>query len=357
MSRYLGHDLIFLISQPRSGSTLMQRVLAGHPDIQTSAETWMMLHPVYGQRQQGIETEYNARWRQEAMAEFIANYTDGPEVHDDAIRAYARVLYGNALARGGKRFFLDKTPRYFFIIEDLYRLFPEARFIFLLRNPLAVLASELSTYVKGDWKIIGWFAPDLIDAPSLIDKGIRQVGARGFVIRYEDFVEDPETHTARLCDYLGIEMQGTMVDYSGTPAPIGAMNDPVGVHRHSRPTPDSAESWKKLAETVQYRHFAHSLLDAIGPETLTHLGYDEAGLRAAMGDPPDPSTPGIYPWALSIKPKEHWLLVERLRHESYQATLRYPGNGIAAWLGARRRLLQYVLRELSFALGRGVDRY
>ena len=42
--KYLGHDLIFVISQPRSGSTLLQRLLSGHSWIQTSAETWLMLH-------------------------------------------------------------------------------------------------------------------------------------------------------------------------------------------------------------------------------------------------------------------------------------------------------------------------
>lgn len=357
MSRYLGHDLIFLISQPRSGSTLMQRVLAGHPDIQTSAETWMMLHPVYSLRQEGIETEYNARWRREAMDEFLANYTDGPAVYDDAIRAYAQVVYGNALARGGKRLFLDKTPRYFFIIEDLYRLFPEAKFIFLLRNPLAVLASELTTYVKGDWKILGWFAPDLIDAPALIERGTRAVGNQGFVIRYEDFVQDPEAHTRKLCDYLGIDMRPTMVDYSGTPAPKGSMNDPVGVHRHSRPTADSAETWKKLADAPQNRHFAHALLDAIGDETLNRLGYDASLLRNAMGTRPDVRDPGLYPWDLALKPKEKWLLGERLRYERYEATVRHPGNSLLASLGAWRRTAQYITREIRYALGKDSVRF
>ena len=53
-ANYKGHDLIFIISQPRSGSTLLQRVLAGHPDVATSAETWLMLHPVYESRKRGL---------------------------------------------------------------------------------------------------------------------------------------------------------------------------------------------------------------------------------------------------------------------------------------------------------------
>ena len=44
---YLGENLIFIISQPRSGSTLLQRMLSGNKDIKASAETWLMLHPLY----------------------------------------------------------------------------------------------------------------------------------------------------------------------------------------------------------------------------------------------------------------------------------------------------------------------
>ena len=40
---YLGDNLIFIISQPRSGSTLLQRMLSGHADIKSAAETWLML--------------------------------------------------------------------------------------------------------------------------------------------------------------------------------------------------------------------------------------------------------------------------------------------------------------------------
>ena len=47
---YLGENLIFIISQPRSGSTLLQRMLSGNKDIKTSAETWLMLHPLYAVR-------------------------------------------------------------------------------------------------------------------------------------------------------------------------------------------------------------------------------------------------------------------------------------------------------------------
>ncbi len=351
MEPYLGDNLIFIISQPRSGSTMLQRVLSGHSDIQTTAETWMMLHPIYGMRTSGIETEYNATWSRQAMLEFLENYATSTDVLDDAIRAYANVLYGHVLSKNFKRLFLDKTPRYFFIIPELYRLFPKAKFIFLLRNPLAVLQSELTTYVKNDWKILGWFKPDLVEAPLLIQQGIELLGKDGHVVRYESFVEDPERQTADLCRYLGIDMQASMVDYSSTPAPKGGMNDPVGVHRHSRPKTDSSDNWKKLAEDPQSLHFAHEYLDAVGPSTLASIGYSTGDLKQVLGPPPDAMDPSIYPWQLALRPWQKWNLKERYRAELYASSLRHPGNPMMSRLGARRRWLQFINREIRAAFG------
>jgi len=99
---YLGQNLIFIISQPRSGSTLLQRILFGHPKIQTSAETWLMLHPCYAFKKKGINTEYNSHFAATGTKEFIENYTDGFEVYDDAIRQWANVIYSNAIKKHNK---------------------------------------------------------------------------------------------------------------------------------------------------------------------------------------------------------------------------------------------------------------
>jgi len=52
-----GENMIFLISQPRAGSTLSQRMLGSHPDIYTVSEPWLMLHPLYPLRSEGHQAE------------------------------------------------------------------------------------------------------------------------------------------------------------------------------------------------------------------------------------------------------------------------------------------------------------
>jgi hypothetical protein len=315
---FRGQGLIFIISQPRSGSTLLQRVLAGHPDIQTSAETWLLLHPLYALKSEGLTTEFNHRWARCGVAEFLDNYTDGEEIYIKGLREWARVIYTNAMDRSGKSFFLDKTPRYFFIIPELWRVFPEAKFIFLIRNPLAVLASELTTYVRGDWKILERFEPDLRRAPGLIIDGLELIGESAIRVSYEAFVRDPETQLRHLCDRLGFEFFPAMLDYSRTPAPVGRMNDPVGIHRHSSPSVDAVEKWRWMLDDPQARHFATSYLADLGTSTLNALGYSYPELAANAGNSTnEPLGLSVFPWALAIKPRSSWSTRERIRAELY----------------------------------------
>ena len=189
---YRGHDLIFIISQPKAGSTLLQRILAGHPDIQTSAETWLMLHPTYGLRSRGIKSNFNSNWASTGVREFLDNYADGESTYRAGIRSFAKTIYGHVLEKNSKRFFLDKTPRYTMIIDELYELFPAAKYILLFRNPLSILKSELHTFVNGDWKILSEFRPDLVDAPDRLIAARDTLGSSAFEVKYEKLVTNPD---------------------------------------------------------------------------------------------------------------------------------------------------------------------
>lgn len=349
--RYLGHDLIFVISQPRSGSTLLQRMLAGHSWIQTSAETWLMLHPAYGLRRKGIKTDYRAGWAVGAVKEFLDNYAEGRETWLDGIRAFAHTVYGAAMQRGGRRRFLDKTPRYTMIVPELAELFPEARYLVLLRNPLAVLSSELRTYVEEDWPRLADFAPDLIDAPARLVAAREVLGENMLEVRYETLVREPERELQRICRYLDIPWETGLEDYSATPAPLGRANDPVGVHRHRRPSADSVETWRELGADSQSRHFALAYLDQIGDEVLGRLGYDPAALRQAIeATAVTRERRRIFPWRTAVKPMSRWTLRERMAASYFSAAeARGPAAGLAA---AATTLLQRFGRSTIRLTGR-----
>lgn len=315
---YLGQNLVFIVSQPRAGSTLLQRMLSGHAEIQTSAETWLMLHPAYGLRRKGISTDFRAQWAATGVREFLDNYADGEETYREGVRRFAESIYGTVLKKNGRRIFLDKTPRYTMILPELKALFPRARFILLIRNPLSVLNSELHTYVKDDWWKLSNFNPDLLDAPTRLIAARSLLGNQAIEVRYETLVTNPEQELQRICTHLSIDYEPAMLEYGDTPVPAGRMNDPIGIHRHTRASADSVQKWTALGSNFQHRHFALSYLDFLGDDTIRDLGYDPQELRTTIESTAVKSgSKTVFPWDLAITPRQRWSMRQKMAAAFY----------------------------------------
>lgn len=280
----LGSNLIFLISLPRSGSTLLQRILGGHPGIATLAEPWLMLHPLYALKRGGIETEYDANLARDALDDFLQQIDAGEEAYIEGVRALTGGLYACALTRLGKNLFLDKTPRYYRIIPELRRVYPRAKFVFLLRNPLAALASTLQTWFDNDPEQLRGTTnhQDLLEGPGYVIDGIAALGDDAIVVRYEDLVSEPERVVMDLCRRLAIEFSPPMLEYGQHAPPPGRFGDQIGVTQHTQATPLYRDKWiQSLAQEPQ-RSFALDYLDAIGDEPLHAFGYDPQRLRQRL---------------------------------------------------------------------------
>jgi hypothetical protein len=277
-----GEGLIFVISQPRAGSTLLQRMLGGHPDIHTVGEPWLMLYPLYALRPQGYEAEYSAPTAQPAVHEFLSTLPNGEEEYIEGVRRMCTYLYGLAQEASGKRFFLDKTPRYYLIIPELIRTFPEAYYIILFRNPLSMLGSIVNTWIKNQWSWLFYFKNDLIRAPRLLVEGARLLGERGLVIRYEQLVTKPEDEMRRVCEMLGVDFRPEMVEYNRVGLEHWQYGDQKGVYQHTRPVAENARKWIETVRDPQVWRLAHDYLQLLGRETIEQMGYDDEELRQAL---------------------------------------------------------------------------
>ncbi|MFK7845723.1 MAG: sulfotransferase [Rhodothermales bacterium] len=286
---YRGENLMFLISQPRSGSTLLQRILGGHKEIHTVAEPWLMLHPLYALRKKGIQTDYSAQLAHDGLEDFISSLPQGKSDYFDGIRAMSSVLYGRALLSSGKRIFLDKTPRYYNIIPELTEVFPDAKIVLLLRNPLSVLSSVLKTWVGRDWVRLQLHRDDILRAPSLIAEALEVLGDQITVFRYEQFVQAPALQMQQLCQSLDISYEADMLNYGLAPAPKGRMGDSQGINEHVRPEKASLDKWKTTFSYPTYRLLAEIVLTLTGRDVITKMGFSFDDLYdALMQIPLDP---------------------------------------------------------------------
>ena len=312
--KYLGENLIFLISQPRAGSTMLQRIIASHPLILSSAEPWLMLHPVYGLKSTGFQAEYDSKMANRTLQDFLRYYSDGEATYIDAIRSFAKVLYARALQQGaGEKYFLDKTPRYYFIIPELINLFPKAKFIFLIRNPLAVLNSIIRNYISNNnWPQISYYRNDLLLAPSRLLEGIDSLGNKAYVIHYENLVAKPKATISSLCQRLGLSFNADMLSYGDYPAPKGDFGDNIGVNTHKNPTLDSLTKWIHLGDNKQMQHFALSYIESLGSKMIERLGYNYHELNEKVDRNKSASFNSIVPWHIAIRPTNSWTRKEYL---------------------------------------------
>ncbi|MEH6649438.1 MAG: sulfotransferase [Motiliproteus sp.] len=187
---------IFIISLPRSGSTLLQRILMTSASIRSVSEPWVALPLAYMLKEDGVETEYGHQtWVQ------AANQLGRDNVLNCA-RAGLDNIYSN-LAEG-RRYFLDKTPRYTLILKELFEIYPDAKYIFLLRDPADIVASSILSFRNNSLRRVDHLDMDHILSPGLIAEYIKEQSIDSICIKYEELVGYPSSVVNELHEFLEI---------------------------------------------------------------------------------------------------------------------------------------------------------
>lgn len=275
----MSSTIIFVACQPRSGSTMLQRILGAHPNVHTISEPWLMLHPIYAMKKRGIQTEYDAGLARTALDSVFEELPNGRQDYIEGVRDMYQPLYAKLLETTDATLFLDKTPRYYLILPELNEVFPEAKYILLVRHPLSVLTSILRTWVKSNWLGLAKFQNDLLEAPKQISAaqnqskaGSKAGAAATVLVRYEDLVRHPEDELPELCDHMGISFEPDMIQYGKDEEKKWTFGDPESVYEHNRPQTSSLEKWARPNNAQEWRllwEYAHLL----GSDLFKAFGY------------------------------------------------------------------------------------
>lgn len=194
---------VFLVGFPRSGTTLMESVLAAHPDITTSDE-----RPLSTPLIEAAGTT-EARWktlldnlpaqREELQADYWSGWPDGAPQQDQV--------------------FIDKLPLNLPFVGLLASVFPSARFILALRDPRDCVLSAFKQRFGMNPAMYRMLSLD--DAAAYYDAamsaGVRALDAlpdnRVIQVRYEDCVDDLEREARRLIEFLSLEWSDDVLAY------------------------------------------------------------------------------------------------------------------------------------------------
>ena len=293
--------LVLLIGSPRSGSTMLQRMIGSHSAVFTRPEPHMLTPLAFlGYHDTVEKAPYDHINAAKAIREYVDALPGGETDYLDALRAYTDVMYGRILEGREQRYFMDKTPAYGLVLPFITRLLPGARYLVLTRHPLAVLSSYANSFFEGDYDAAYAFNPILHRYVPAIAKMLLEKPVPHIRVRYEDVVTSPSTELARIFAHLDLPHEESAVNYGAHHHEKGSFGDPK-VTEHDRPVATSTERWvgELLADRAKLDK-ARAIIADLDPVDLEAWGYpaDEIFEPLAQGHAATTEAPALR-WRLN----------------------------------------------------------
>jgi tetratricopeptide (TPR) repeat protein len=202
----------FIVGFPRSGTTLLDTLLMGHPDVCVTEEKPML----------------------DAVARSIGGYEKLAKLDDAELDTLRNLYFAKAAEHVpdlGGRILVDKQP--FAMVEAplIHRLFPNAKFLFVHRHPCDVVLSCFITRFEPTGSLVNFTS--LEGTAQLYDQMMRfWMQCREILpliahrVRYERLVEDPEPEMRALTAFLGLPWTDAILDNRSTAKDRGFINTP-----------------------------------------------------------------------------------------------------------------------------------
>ncbi|NLN93622.1 MAG: sulfotransferase [Candidatus Hydrogenedens sp.] len=279
--------LIFIVGAPRSGTTMLERILSAHSLVQGGPEPHLITPLAHTGIWDKVEkAPYDHILAAEAQKLFVSQMSGGEQNYYDACRAYCDVLYSRFLeAKGTKIYCLDKTPAYALVLPFLSRVYPDASYIVLTRHPLAVFSSFANSFFDGDYQAAHDYNPVVERYVPALAAFLKEESTPKLHVRYEDLVKDPEQWFEKICNHIGIPYEAEAINYGDRQDKdqVKGLGDPIGVAKHSRPTTASVKKWAaELHGDPSKLALARKMITALNPDDLALCGYPTDMLWQAL---------------------------------------------------------------------------
>ena len=236
---------VFLVGFPRSGTTLTEQILAAHPHVVSSDEE-PVLQQIIARMPEIIKSD--------------ASYPDSvleltPEDIEVLVKEYWQLVESHMGAKVSDRCFIDKLPLNIVDLGLIYRLFPTASVVVLIRDPRDVCVSCFTQSFVPNQAMVHFLdikkaALLYADVMSLWMKYRDTLPVRWMEVRYEDMVAEMPAVTRRILDFLGEEWDESVLEYAqrssqryiSTPSYEGVA-EPVYAH--------AVGKWRNYSDDIQ----------------------------------------------------------------------------------------------------------
>ena len=217
--RGCGHDStlpVFVVGMPRSGTTLVEQILAGHSRIHGAGELGTMPRVIAGLERWERHTGSGRRY---------------PDCVDDLDPRVTRGIAESVLDELRKsaphaQHVIDKLPHNFENIGLIRLLFPRAKIISVRRDPRDIAISNYFLDYRARHRGMGfayalpWIGEQLVDHDRLMRHWHATFTGEVLETRYEDLVDDPVGSARTLLDYVGVDWEPQVLDFHSLTRPV-----------------------------------------------------------------------------------------------------------------------------------------
>lgn len=227
---------VFIVGMHRSGTTLLEQMLAGHDDIRSGGELY----------------DFTSQLRF-AADHHCSTELDLPIVEASGNFDYAAIGRGYADAvewrRRGKRFVTDKLPSNFLNIGFILRALPDAKILHMSRDPMETCFSNLREpfsdttcrYSYDQDELAGYYRQYF----SLMQHWRQRFPGRIHDVTYTALATNPVAELRRAASYLGIEYQPSMLE---TDSQARSVNTASAVQVRQKPGLPVRPKWQEYRE-------------------------------------------------------------------------------------------------------------
>ncbi len=246
--RHIGNDStlpVFVLGMPRSGTTLIEQILAGHSQIHGAGELGVIPGTIARlerwERHTGSGHHYP-----DCVDDLSADVVAG--ITASLLKELRETVPENA---SEVRHVVDKLPHNFENIGLIKLLFPNARIISVRRDPRDIAISNYFTDYAAKHGGMGfaydlqWIGEQLADHNLLMHHWNQLFPGEILEVRYEDVVSDPEREARRMLAYLGVQWEPQVLDTSELDRPVKT----ASVWQVRQPIYQTArERWRRYAD-------------------------------------------------------------------------------------------------------------
>lgn len=219
------HNPFFIIGSGRSGNTLLRRVLSSHDELYIPPETYV-LNAIIKKYYKNPFFDWNELIEQtlsafETHPEFetfrlnsLNDLKTNLEKTDKEKRSLATLIssfyeHYKVKHKLNGSIWGDKTPLNVICLDDLYSVFPGAKFIHIIRDPFDAISSYINS---GIYSNVNDASERWVNSVELSCDFGRGKPNQYIEIYYSDLVSNPKDIAAKLCEFLGIDYQESMLN-------------------------------------------------------------------------------------------------------------------------------------------------